>query len=252
MSKLKTELNSFIDKLDKLDFMSECFARLKEKVDEVLLFGKANSPIAERVVSLYCTNSNNNKNQFFPVNHSRKELDVLPAVIADSLRFFDKEQRNLQKIIEPFSLYSKYFEDAYLYGTGTCENYAIVGAYFLMAEFDDIELSIETLNSDQSHTYIRVHTTPEYVFDFWGDFLCEYTDTPTWNECVGELYPRNDKSHTKINITFSNREQLINLGEDIFSKKNEEQRLKIINQVEILLDKEYQFDKNISKNCDVR
>ncbi|WP_131781249.1 hypothetical protein [Legionella gresilensis] len=249
MTKLQVELNAYIETLDKLEVMSEYFTRLKKKVDKVLLFGRANSPIAERVASLYYINNDRNKNQFFPVNYSQSELDVLPAVIADSLRLSDKEQRNVQKTIEPFARYSKYFENAYLYGTGTCETYAIVGAYFLMVEFVDVELSIETLYSDQSHTYIRVHTTPEYIFDFWGNFLCEYTDTPTWNECVGECYPRNDKSRTKTVITFSDREQLITLGNDIFSEKNKERRLKIFNQVERLLDKEYQFEKNTSESC---
>ncbi|WP_419420519.1 hypothetical protein ACNVED_04250 [Legionella sp. D16C41] len=242
MSKLQAELNSYADNIDKFEFIYKCFTRLKEKVDKVLLFGKSNSPTAEKTADLYY--KNNNRNQFFPINYSQRELDVLPAVIADNLRFNDEDLQAGQQTSEPYALFFKYFKDAYLYGTGTCENYAIVGAYMLATEFSDIKLSIETLYSDQSHTYIRVHTTPEYIFDFWGDFVCEYTDTLTWNECAGEFFPRNNQSSTETNIIFLNRAQLINLAENIFSEENEKRRLNIINQVNTLLNKEQQLEKN--------
>ncbi|STX27972.1 Uncharacterised protein [Legionella beliardensis] len=247
MLNLNAELNTFTDKEDQLDFMSDVFAKLKEEVDQVLLFGRSNSPTAERVANL---NGNINKNQFFPINYSKEELAVLPAVIANSLRFSDEEQKTEQKPSEPLLRYAKYFADAYLYATGTCENYAIVGAYMLAAEFMDVELSIETLYSDQSHTYIRIHTTPEYIFDFWGDFVCEYTDTLTWNECAGRHYPRNETSYTKIDITFANRNELINLAEDVFTEKNNERRLKILDQVTTLIEKERHYKNKSSEDYD--
>lgn len=111
-----------------------------------------------------------------------------------------------------------------------------MGAYFLATEFD-VSMSIETLYSIETHTYIRVHTTPEYIIDFWGGLVCEYNDTVSWNEFFGE-FPRNETTTTKINIHFSDGSQLLDFGADIFSEHNKVMRANILEQVKILVAKE--------------
>ncbi len=232
---LNTEIQKCVDKDERLELMFSYFKKLKAKVDEILLFGPCNNAIAEETANAYYYKKQcQNKGSLFPVRYSKKELQALPAVIANKLSQSDDRLKTQGTTLNTFK---EYFKRAYLYGTGTCEYYAIVGAYFLATEFD-VSMSIETLYSTETHTYIRVHTTPEYIVDFWGELVCEYNDTLSWNEFFGE-FPRNSTSETKTNIHFSESSQLIGLGKDIFSEQNEQQRLSILQQVKLLVAREH-------------
>lgn len=244
MTSLNSLLKSYNSDDDKMNFMFDVFKTVKKKVDAVLLFGPCNNKDAEEASNVYYNKKNWKKNTLFSVKYQSNELKALPAVIANSLRPKDTTQINLL----PSVLYKLYLQNAYLFGTGTCELYAVVGAYFLATEFD-LDLSIETLYSNESHTYIRVHTEPEYIMDFWGSMACEYKDTLSWNEFFGEQFIRNKNSSTQKEIQLNSKE-LLNMGEDVFSEKNTLQRTRFINKVNKLVLQE-SLDTESNKNSKI-
>lgn len=233
MSELNAKLQSYTAEYKKVDFMYEQFTQLKEKVDEVLLFGPCNNEEAEKAKKAYYSRRDKQgQYQFFSPEYTQEELKALPAVLASSLSL----SADSKTMTEPAAVFEHFLKSAYLYGTGTCEVYSIVGAYFLATEFE-VELSIETIYSDQSHTYIRLHTSPEFAMDFWSPMLCLYTDTVSWNEFFGSQYMRNSNSDIKQNIRL-NREELLAMGERIFSEENTKRRLKIIDEVVLTVQQE--------------
>ncbi|MCL9683853.1 hypothetical protein [Legionella maioricensis] len=233
MKELDITLQSYTADYKKVDFMYEQFLRLKEKVDEVLLFGPCNSDAAEEAKKVYYSRRDKQgQRPFFSPQYRKDKLDALPAVIASSLSLSTAPQT----MGKPAEVYEHFFKLAYLYGTGTCEFYAIVGAYFLATEFD-VELSIETIYSEQSHTYIRLHTSSEFAMDFWSPMLCLYTDTISWNEFFGSRYMRDAGSEIKQHIRL-NKEELLAMGKRVFSEENTELRLHLIEEVLLLVRQE--------------
>ena len=230
MSALNSMLKSFDNNDDKLDYMYSIFTSIKRKVDAVLLFGPSNSPIAEQATNTFY-NKKHFKNSLFPVTYTKKEIAVLPAVIATRMQLEEKSEN-----VSPSEKYESYLKRAYLYGTGTCELFSIVGAYFLATEFD-VEVTIETIMSNNTHTYIRLNTNPEYIMDFWATMFCEYDNSREWNDFFGLEYIRNKDSEFKKEIQLNSTE-LIALGNRIFTEKNTELRLKIINDVSAEVQKE--------------
>lgn len=141
-----------------------------------------------------------------------------------------------QTRIPSYVIYEDYLRRAYLFGTGTCEFFSIVGAYFLAREFD-VRLSIETICSNESHTYIRLHTNPEYILDFWGEMVCKYDDNISWNEFFGLAYVRNGSTEFRQEIQLTST-QLIEMGARVFSNDNEIIRQNMIGRVRLMMAQE--------------
>jgi len=214
--KLDTVLQSITNPHEKTDFMERLFVQLNSRVQQILLFGPCNNSAAKKASNIYFQGK---ENRLFPIKSQGQDLDALPAIIANLLT----PNRNLY-----LNDFEKYLKISFLYGTGTCEFFAIVGAYILATEFN-VSLSIETAFADESHTYIRLHTTPEYIFDFWSQMACEYSDTVTWNETLGPTMLRKN-SELKINARYSS-DELIAMGNKVFTEENQLLRLKIIQDV---------------------
>ncbi|KTD51288.1 hypothetical protein [Legionella quateirensis] len=220
MATLNTLLQTCSDNDEKLEFMFDSFERIKIKVDEVLTFGAFNSAEVIRARNKYVEQMKMaERNRFFRAHFEEADLQAIPAILA-GYKIFEDDSKSITS--SPELHYEELFKIGYLYGTGTCEIFSIVGAYFMALEFE-LDLSLETLYSDSSHTYIRVHTNPEYIIDFWGPMLCFYDDTVSWNEFFGQDLLRNEKATIKKHVTF-NSEQLIQLGHKIFTQDNLAQR----------------------------
>ncbi len=244
MKELNALLQSCTTDSEKIDFMYDEFIKLQSKVEEVLLFGPSNNDAAEEAKKVFYQREKQGQGSFFSGQYTNKERLALPAVIAQSLSLATESQ-----IIEsPAEQYESYLKSAYLYGAGTCEYYAIVGAYFLAVEFN-VDLSIETIYSHESHTYIKLHTSPEFIMDFWSPMLCQHNDTVSWNEFFGFRYIRNSSSEIKENIQF-NREELLALGARVFSEQNRELRLQIIDKV-VLRAQQESAVKTSDENSDI-
>ncbi|MBL7479130.1 hypothetical protein [Legionella bononiensis] len=227
MATLNTILQTCSDNDEKLEFMFKFFERIKIKVDEVLTFGAYNSAAAIRTRNKYVKQMElAGRDRFFKAHFDVVDLHAIPAILAGN-KIFEIEPKSMTN--SPEQNYEEFLKIGYLYGTGTCEIFAIMGAYFMALEFD-LELSIETLYSDSSHTYIRVHTNPEYIIDFWGPMLCVYEDTVSWNEFFGQALMRDGKATVKTEVKF-NSERLIELGHRIFTQDNSEQRFIIHNEI---------------------
>jgi hypothetical protein len=243
MPDLSLILDAFSTLDEKHEFMNEVFIRIKTRVDEVLSFGPCNNQIAEKANSVYYYNRK--QTNFFPVNYRKDEREALPAVIANILCL---DAVSKQRPPETQDLFERHFASGYLYGTGTCEVFAIIGAYILATEFD-VELSIETIYSNASHTYIKLHTNPEYIFDFWATMMCQHDDQLSWNEFFDESYIRDEQAVLKTEIVL-NSGQLIEMGKSVFTEHNERLRVDIHNLVQERVSKETNQlvlkDKNVS------
>ncbi|KTD34029.1 hypothetical protein [Legionella israelensis] len=223
-------LNSILESLqndEKADFLASLFATLQKEVNDILKFGACNNEIAEKTANVYYTRK---KNKFFAVHYKKDEMAALPAVIANDLCLTDSHTSKTD--ID----YKEILREAYLYGTGTCQSFAIVGAYVLAKKYE-VNLSIETIFSYESHTYIRLHTQPEYIFDFWSPVACAYDDTINWNESVNYAYIRNSKVDYKTDIFLDSR-QLIEMGSIIFTAENQNRRESNIKKVMNCADQE--------------
>ncbi|KTD35326.1 hypothetical protein Lmor_0773 [Legionella moravica] len=228
MPSLNTLLKTCSNKNEKLDLISEVFERIKLKVDEVLIFGACNSEVAIRARTRYFEQKElATRNHFFKDNSENTGLKAIPLIVSHYPIFEIPPQ---SMTTSPEQYYEALLKTGYLYGTGTCEIFSIVGAYFMALEFD-LELSLETLYSDSSHTYIRVHTDPEFIIDFWGPMFCVYGDTVSWNEFFGQDLMRDEKATIKTEVAFSS-EQLIDLGNKIFTPDHLAQRLLIHQEIE--------------------
>ena len=241
MASLNTLLQACSDNNEKLEFMYKFFEQIKIKVDEVLTFGAYNSAAAIRTRNKYVEPMElAGRNRFFKAHFEVSDLQVIPAILAGN-KLFETEPKSMANTLE--QNYEELLKIGYLYGTGTCEIFAIVGAYLMALEFD-LDLSLETLYSDSSHTYIRVHTNPEYVIDFWGPMLCVYDDTVSWNEFFGQDLMRNEKATIKTDVKF-NSDQLIALGHKIFTQDNLAQRLIIHHEI----NERVHFDSPSTLSC---
>jgi len=235
MPNLNTLLQKCASDDERDDFIDGLFEILKKKVNAVLLFGPCNNEVAEKADSTYYYKKQN-QDSFFSIHYQEDELAVLPAVIANTKR--PKGKLKDKSVAE---VYQAFLKDCYLYGTGTCQHYAILGAYFLAKEFE-VELSIETIFSSKSHTYIRLHTNPEYVMDFWSPMFCEYDNTTEWNEFFGSTYMRNKDSTYRQDLKLTST-QLTTMSSGIFSETNKKQRLAMIEEVMAEAEKERALDQ---------
>ena len=226
MPKLSSILAALKDSDKRSEFMCDLFDTLKKEVDAILLFGSCNNIKTTEASNAYYYRKRN-KPTAFSCYYTQSELMHLPPVIANEIRL--TECSNYQIKI-PRERYSDYLKMAYLYGTGTCEFFAIVGAYVLSQRYE-INLSIETIYSEESHTYIRVHGVQEYILDFWGGMVCDYSDDITWNEFFGMLYARNNKSSIKNEISLNERD-LRTLGEEVFTNAHLQKREQVIAKVQ--------------------
>ncbi|WP_298627910.1 hypothetical protein [uncultured Legionella sp.] len=194
--------------------MYELFNRIQIRVSEILIFGPCNSKAAQNASNVYYANQQ--KQQHFRLSpYTADECKALPAVIANTLC---PRAENKQKLLSAQEHFEQFFTNGYVYGTGTCEVFSIIGAYILATEFD-FELSIETIYSHQSHTYIRLHTEPECIFDFWAIMMCRYNDTVSWNEFFGEQFIRNTEAVYKTDLILTSQ-QLIEMGQRVIIPHN--------------------------------
>lgn len=218
ISPIMPSINSLLDKCstpdEKHELMHEIFNNIKNRVNELLSFGPCNNQMAQYACSAYYYN-HQKRNNFSPIEYSLDECKALPAVIANILSL-EKEKKQIPPSAQ--ERFEQYFASGYLYGTGTCEVFAIIGAYILATEFD-VKLSIETIYSNESHTYIRLHTTPEYIFDFWGAMICPYDDQISWNEYFGEQFIRDEGANFETELVLNNK-QLIDMGQRVLSDQN--------------------------------
>lgn len=221
MPSINALLDNYSTPDEKHELMYEIFNDIKNRVNELLSFGPCNNQVAQHACSVYYYN-HQKKNNFFPVDYTLHECKALPAVIANILSLETAKKQTPSSALEMFE---QYFTSGYLYGTGTCEVFAIIGAYILATKFD-VTLSIETIYSNESHTYIRLHTTPEYIFDFWGAMMCPYDDQIAWNEYFGEQFIRNAGANFETDLVLNNK-QLIEMGQRVLSDQNEHLRAHI-------------------------
>lgn len=230
MPHLNELLQSKTDKLEKLEFIQDLFDKLSKQVNQILPFGPSNGSLAEKIAPFYY---NRNSPRFFAFKYQKEELEALSAVVAYDLYAQTTHSKTVKQQTDVTQVHSfdfeEYMQSAFLYGTWTCEFFAVIGAYCLALEYD-VELSIETIFSNESHTYLRLHTDPEYIFDFWSSMSCEYTDNITWHEVLGEPYKRKNAEY-KTDMTL-NSAQIIEMAERIFTKENEAFSTQIINKVE--------------------
>lgn len=196
---------------EKFEFLYKLFLEINAEVKQILLYGPCNTPRVQKANNL--CHALKNQGKFFPIHFQKNELSALPTVFAQNLLYSapneDKEKAE--------DIYENYLQLAQQYGTGTCEFFSIVGAYLLAKKFD-INLSIETIFSRESHTYIRLHTQPEYILDFWAEMVCEYHDEITWLEVLGPDYHLKDATY-KTELTLRSND-LIAMGERVFTETN--------------------------------
>lgn len=224
MPDLAKELQSYEDYEEKHEFIFNLYERIREKVAEILVFGPCNNNVANHSSNAYYFKKSN-RARLFSVVFSEDDCKGLSAVIAN--HYFC--EFNMPPNMSPMDQYEWSFKNAFIYGTGTCEQFAIVGAYFLALEYE-VEVSIETIVSDETHTYIRIHTDPEVIMDFWGSFSCFYNDSITWNECLDSQF------HRKKGVSYReelrvNSSQLIDMGTRIFTPENQLIRADMLEKV---------------------
>lgn len=221
---------------EKLEFLYNLFQDLNTELKKILIFGPCNTALAHKTNDLY--HFFKRRNTFFPIHLQNDELAILPTVFAQNQLYanevIDKDDKK-----ETAKLYERYLQLALHYGTGTCEFFAIAGAYLLAKKYD-INLSIETIFSEESHTYIRLHTHPEYILDFWSEMVCEYNDEITWLEVLGQNYQRRKATYKTELILNSN--ELIAMGERIFTEENARIRSQTLHAIK---DKVTQFIESI-------
>ena len=245
MPNLNLLLSSMENDDEKMDLMGELFNKIEEQVRQILLFGPSNTPQTERAAFIY---HDSRKRKFFPAQYRKVELEALPAVIANSFYYAEHECGAAFDLQESMRA-------AFLYGTGTCECFSAVGVYLLAKEYD-VKLSIETIFSNESHTYIRLHTQPEYIMDFWSSMLCTYSDNATWNEILGDTYPRSKEARYQTDTTL-NSTQLLEIGAQVFTEGNTTRRVALIEAVNEKMDKileqySVQRDQNPEHNVQIR
>lgn len=226
MPKLNDILQDYTTEMDREDFLWQLFKHIESEIKKILTFGPCNSDIAEKTATKYYAKRDITRpHRFFSTKYLRDETQSLPAVIAN-IHLLRANKRLDGSAQERFI---KHLQDGFIYGTGTCEVYSIVGAYVL-AQHYDVSLSIETIYSSESHTYIRLHTSPEYIFDFWGQLMCNYTDTLSWNEFHGERYLRNHTSRVQHDISFQTSELLV-MQHHVLNDEVRTQRERVIREV---------------------
>ncbi|WP_133135552.1 hypothetical protein [Legionella rowbothamii] len=213
---------------EKFEFLYKLFEILNTEVKQILSFGPSNTVQAQKANDLY--HFLKDRKNFFPIQLHKDEFANLPTVFAQNLLYAnDLNKADKANKTDKANIYEHYLQLALYYGTGTCEFFSIVGAYFLAKKYD-INLSIETIFSDESHTYIRLHTNPEYILDFWSEMVCEYDDEVTWLEVLGPNYQRKDATFKTELILNSN--DLIAMGDRVFTEQNARIRLEIQHIIE--------------------
>jgi hypothetical protein len=238
MSNLNELLQTLSEK-EQIRHINKLFERITEQVNSILSFGPSNKNIAEKTANVYFYRR---KNKFFLANYTVQEIKTLPAVISSALKFYEPkyiassaldEQRNLLK-------------QAFLYATGTCESFAIVGAYYLSLIYD-VELTIETIYSRESHTYIRLHTKPEFFLDFWTPSCGLYNNSFQWNTSVDNSYMRTKKSRFHSDISL-NSLQIQELVVEFFNPENILQREIHLAKVHELVSQELASSQKIQES----
>ncbi len=157
--------------------MNEIYEKIQNDVDQCLLYGPSNARYIHKQHSLSFFSLQQKK--FFlntsAASHSRMELTKR---IRNRSYSFEADQSEIKKLAL----------EGFWSATGTCETYAILGAMYLMKQYE-VDVSIENIHSDLTHTFLRVHTEPdEYIFDFWSRAMIRYGDWVEWNETIDYEY----------------------------------------------------------------
>ena len=162
-----------------LEIMHKIYTDIKQRVDHSLAFGPCNSHFAEKIKGVIYSR----KELFF--THSPEALKAIAAI-----RSKDKLSNDIREgsYIENEDLFKNIAFKGFLSATGTCETYAVLGALYL-SQLYDVNITIENLHSDSTHTYLRLHTCyHDYIFDFWSDACVRYGNWIDWNESVNYEY----------------------------------------------------------------
>ncbi|USQ14458.1 hypothetical protein J2N86_03810 [Legionella lytica] len=207
---------------DKFEFLYGLFLELNAEVKTILSFGPCNTALVQKTDDLF--HFLKNKGTFFPFHLQKDELAIMPTIFAKNLLYSAKEDKE-----KTGNIYEHYLQLSLQYGTGTCEFFSIVGAYFLAKKYN-VALSIETIFSQESHTYIRLYTQPEYILDFWAEMVCEYNDDVTWLEVLGPSYQRRDATYRTDLVL--NSKDLIAMGDRVFTEANASVRSKTLHEIE--------------------
>lgn len=156
------------------DLMYDVFDEIKKQLRNVLCFGPSNSILAEKLKSrmLY-------EPRFFNYKPSEENL-------VNAIRSQQKIDDELPPKLGSIDL-EEMFLSGFISGTGTCEIFAIVAAVLLCSQYD-VEVSIINIHSDLVHTFLKIHTNPAYIFDYWADFMIREYDWTSWNECHEPCY----------------------------------------------------------------
>lgn len=202
---------------DRIVLLESLFKEISVEVDRIMAFGPCNKPLTEDAANVFFSN----KRGFFKAQYNEEEKAVLPAVIANHLML----NQNKDSDADAYAAYQEKLLRAYLYATGTCESFSILGAYLLALKYE-VDLSIETIITQGAHTYIRLHTKPEFIFDFWSPTFGEYKDSISWNESVDYTYRRCPDSEYKTEIVL-NQDDLQRMGRNVFNLENKEMREEI-------------------------
>lgn len=97
------------------------------------------------------------------------------------------------------------YQEAYKHGMGSCEHYSFFALLVLSKIYDFDQARIESIKSDQVHTYVVVMDSnqKEYVLDLWSEVALEYGNDREWNECMLDEYKRKEGAKTKVEKTYS-------------------------------------------------
>lgn len=170
----------------KYNEMYSIFQDVMNDVNACLCFGPCNSKVAEKIKNQSVEPTFSFFRPALPFQpKSTNEHQAAQAIFSYS-RLYSYDlgaSRNTNDLTHLVSIALQGF----LSGTGTCETYAILGAYYLRQKYH-FEVSIENIHSHLTHTYLVVHANPDYIFDFWSGILVRHGNWSEWNEAVNTEY----------------------------------------------------------------
>lgn len=206
--------------------MYDLFEEIKREVHQCLIYGPCNSRAVQKLqYELWQAEASQRAPQI-------KEPHTLSTILARS--FWSKNISSSQT-----DLLDKLTDIAvqgFISGTGTCEAYAVIGAIFLKRKrLHKVEVSIESIHSDLSHTYLIVHTDEkDYIFDFWSDAVLIKGNWIEWNEAIAYEYRyHKDVYFSKLASNISDHTISI-IYERMMSEANQHARQQNVNAINAL------------------
>lgn len=193
--------------------METVYQDLQTETNQIICLGPQNNASAEKVSSVFYHNRQHPEAR---LAYPQASLKSLKAVISSDLLHQHKRYALGEKDLESLAT------EAFLYGTATCQGYAALSA-ILFAQRFHASLSIYTLSSDESHTFLVLDTNPPYLFDFYSEGLCRMGNWRDYNEMVSYPYRMQDSATLRIDSLYTSQ-FLCDVGERLFTQENQAKR----------------------------